>query len=141
MEDFENKLEHLSKPEIKNLKHEPMIWEYFIKMKRKSALSWWWVFFPAYLIAILVMKSFYFPGRSTFEYLKDFIGNYPYFSFLVLTLMPLLTIIINLLAVKKIWFYSASGRLGLNFLRIIFFPLLLIFTSILIIVIYIIMVL
>jgi len=140
MNEFEDKLERLSKPEITNLKHEAMISEQVINMKRKTALSWWWVLFPVYFVAILIMKSFYFPGRNTFGYLTEFIANYPYFSFMVLAILPVLTIVINLLAIKKIWLYSVADRPGINFLRLTLFPALLILISTMIIVTYIILV-
>ena len=140
MNDFEIRLEKLSRPEIKNLKHESMMADQIIKMKRNAALSWWWVLLPAYLAATLVMKSFYFPGADAGSYLSEFIRQSPGFSALVLLVLPLLTIVVNLLAVKKIWFYSASVKPGMHILRLTFMPLLLILASLIIIVIYIILV-
>ena len=137
MKEFEDKLDRLSKPEVKNLKHESMISEQVINMKRKTALSWWWVLFPVYFAAMLIMKSFYFPGRNTFGYLAEFIARYPYFSFLVLGLLPALAIVINLITVKKIWFYAIADRPGIKFLRLTFFPAILILVSAVVILTYI----
>ena len=137
MNEFEDKLDRLSKPEVKSLKHEAMVSELVIHMKRKTALSWWWVLFPVYFVAILIMKSFYFPGRNTFDYLAEFIAHYPYFSFLVLGFLPTLTIVINLMTVKKIWFYAVADRPGIKFLRLTIFPAILILISALVILTYI----
>ncbi len=58
MKNFEDKLFHMTKPEVSQLKHQDMLANAITKAKDKSVLSWWWLSIPLYLITTLLMKSF-----------------------------------------------------------------------------------
>jgi hypothetical protein len=136
MKEFEQKLSGLSKPEIKKLKHQEMISDQFIQMKRKAALSGWWILLPAYLTAVLAMKSFYFSGSDTFEFLSEFIRQRQFFSFSIFAGLPLLALILNVISIKKISFYSGNGLMSINLLKMISLPLAIIALSLVSLLIY-----
>ena len=64
MEDLQEILTEMSKPEVPNLKHQEAITDLIIRGKRKIALSLWWLSVPVFVLAALLMEQFYKP-RST----------------------------------------------------------------------------
>jgi hypothetical protein len=109
MDEFEKKLEEMSKPEIQDLKHQNMLANQIIHEKRKTALTWWWVVLPLYVTATFVMKSLYFPGAGLFKFLGEFILANGRGSFFLFVLLPLFTIIINIQSIRKLYFYSGDS--------------------------------
>ena len=57
MQNFENKLIQMTKPEVSQLKHQDMLANEITKAKDKSVVSWWWLCIPLYIIATLIMKT------------------------------------------------------------------------------------
>jgi hypothetical protein len=109
MDEFEKKMEEMSKPEIQDLKHQNMLAERIIREKRKTALTWWWVVLPFYVTATFMMKSLYFPGTGLFKFLGEFILTNSKGSFLLFVFLPLFTIIINVQSIWKLYFYSGAS--------------------------------
>lgn len=135
MKDFENKLLDMSKPEIKNLKHQDMLSEAISKAKDHSVLSLWWLSIPLYLIAALIMKSLFMPGTSLASNLHELSAMSRISSILFFLLTPMVFIIINIFVIRKVYFLSGSPD-GITFLKAVWFNILIIMSSILILIIF-----
>jgi len=132
---FEIELLEMTKPEISELKHQDMLEKAIIKSKDKSVLSWWWLSIPLYIIAALIMKSFFMPSTTFGSNLHDLISKEKYASILFFLIVPIVFIIINVLSIRKINFLSGSPGL-FGFLKDVWFNLLIIIASIIILLIY-----
>jgi len=134
-EKFEEQLIGMSKPEVTFLKHQDMLEEALEKAKDKSVLSWWWLSIPLYIIAALLMKTFFIPNTTLVSNLHEFAGKQKYAAPLLFLTVPMLFIIINLASIRKIYFLSGNpGIAGL--LRQAWFNLLMIIASVLILITY-----
>ena len=58
MENFEDKLTGMTKPEVTQLKHQDMLANSISKAKDKSVLSWWWLSIPLYIISMLITEDY-----------------------------------------------------------------------------------
>jgi hypothetical protein len=132
---FEEKLIHMSKPEITELQHQDMLARSILKSKDKSVLSGWWLSIPLYIIAALIMKAFFMQGTTMQSNLHNLINKEKYSSFFFFLGLPIVFIIINTMSIRKIYYLSGNPQL-LNFLRLVWFNLLVIIISILILIIY-----
>lgn len=103
-ENFEEQLKRLSKPEVNELKHEDMLAAYISKSKDNSTVSLWWLSIPAYVIAALIMKSFFVPKSSFTDLLQDYLNNNVLVSILLFVFFPIIIIIINSINIKKHYF-------------------------------------
>ncbi len=135
-EKFDKMLEEIPKPMIPELKHQDMIAGMIVHEKRKNAAAWWWIAMPLYVLSLLMMKSFYFPQASTNVFINDFISQNPLMAAFLFVVSPLFIITINIMNIKKLFFYSGSA-FNNPFLKMIIFRLFLIIISFLILVIYI----
>jgi hypothetical protein len=135
MENFEDKLSQITKPEVSQLKHQDMLANDIIKAKDKSVLSWWWLSIPLYIIAALLMKSAFMPHTTLISNLHDLTSRDKYSSLLFFLVLPLIFIAINLISIRKIYFLSGSPK-TISFLKTIWFNILMIVCSILILIIY-----
>ncbi len=135
MKYFEEELSKMTKPEVSHLKHQDMLANAITKAKDKSVVSWWWLSIPLYLVATLCMKSFFMPATSLSSNIQEFSSKQEYSSILLFLVLPVVCIFINLVSIKKIYFLSASPNL-FDFLRIVWFNVLIIITSLLILAIY-----
>lgn len=135
MKNFEEKLLKMSKPEVSQLKHQEMLANAITKAKDKSVLSWWWLSIPLYLIATLLMKSFFMPSTTLMSNLHDLSSKEKYSSGLFFVVLPVVFIVINFMSIRKIYFLSGSPK-SINFMQAVWFNFLIIIASILILIIY-----
>ena len=135
MEDFEEKLMKISKPEISQLKHQDLLAKEIIEAKDKSVLSWWWLSIPLYVLLAFLMKSLYMPNTTFLTNIHDFSENQNLLSLLLFLFLPIIFIFINILNIRKIYFLSGSPR-TVSFLKAVWFNIIIIAASILILFIY-----
>jgi hypothetical protein len=132
---FEKKLEDMTKPQIQELKHEAMLTDAIINAKDKSVVSWWWLSVPAFIILMLMMKSTFMPGTTLISNMHELESSQKYMSMIFFLISPLLLIIINAFTIRRIHFLSGSPK-SFNSLGTIWFNVLIIVFSLLIILIY-----
>ncbi len=135
IENFEKKLSQMTKPEVNHLKHQDMLANAIVNAKDKSVISWWWLSIPLYLLAALLMKSFFMPQATWLSNIHELINKERYSSVLFFLVLPILFIIINFISIRKIYFLSGSPK-PINFLRAVWHNVLMIIFSILILIIY-----
>ncbi len=135
MEDFEEKLMKISKPEISQLKHQDLLAKEIIEAKDKSVLSWWWLSIPLYVLLAFLMKTLYMPNTTFLSNIHDFSENQYLLSILLFLFLPIIFIFINFLSIRKIYFLSGSPR-TIGFLKAIWFNIIIIAASVLILIIY-----
>ena len=134
-ENFEKKLTDMTKPEIPDLKHEDMLAGAIINAKDKSVVGWWWLSVPAFVILMLMMKSVFMPGTTLISNMHEMESTQKYVSIIFFLISPLILIMINALTIKKIYFLSGSPK-SVNFLGTIWYNVLVIILSLLILIIY-----
>ena len=132
---FEELLTQMTKPEVTQLKHQEMLASSITKAKDKSVLSWWWLSIPLYIIAMLLMKSVFMPQTSLVSSLHELISKEKYSSVFFFLLLPIVFMVINFLSIRKIYFLSGNPK-TLHFLESVWFNVLIILFSILILIIY-----
>ena len=135
MENFEEKLTQMTKPGVTQLKHQDMLANAIIKAKDKSVLSWWWLSIPLYIIAALLMKSVFMPHTTLISNLQELVNKEKYSSILFFLILPFVFIVINFISIRKIYFLSGSPK-KIIFLQKVWFNVLIIICSILILLIY-----
>ena len=135
MQDFEKKLIEMTKPEVTDLKHQELLSNALSKAKDKSVVSWWWLSVPLYIIAALLMKSMYNPHSSLISAIHELTNKERIFSVLFFLILPIIFILINILSIRKIHILSGSP-ISFRFLRSVWYNVLIIFFSILVILIY-----
>lgn len=129
---FEQRLIQMSKPEVSQLKHEDMLAEAITKAKDKSVVSWWWLSIPLYILAALLMKTFFMPGTTLLSNMHELTKKNPYTSVLFFFILPVVFILINVDSIRKV--YRMTG--GMPLLKSIWFNLLIMLISILVIALY-----
>jgi len=134
-ENFEKKLENMTKPEIQGLKHEILLADAIINAKDKSVVSWWWLSVPAFVILMLMMKSIFMPGTTFISNIHEMESTQKYMSIIFFLISPLILIMINALTIKKIYFLSGSPK-SIRFLGTIWYNVIIIILSLLILIIY-----
>jgi len=135
MENFEEKLSQMTKPEVTHLKHQDMLANAITKAKDKSVISWWWLSIPLYLIAALLMKTIFMPQTTLLANLHEFTRREILSSLLFFLVLPIVFIAINFISIRNIYFLSGSPK-SISFLRTVWFNVFMIIFSILIIIIY-----
>ena len=134
-ENFERNLENMTKPEIQGLKHETLLADTIINSKDKSVVSWWWLSVPAFVVLMLIMKTTFMPGTTFISNMHEIENTQKYVSIIFFLISPLVLIIINVLTIKKIYFLSGSPK-SVTFLGTIWYNVLIIIFSLLILIIY-----
>jgi len=134
-ENFEKKLSDMTKPEIPDLKHEDLLAGAIINAKDKSVVSWWWLSVPLFIIMMLLMKSFYMPGTSLISNIHELAGKEKYMSLIFFLISPIVLIVVNLLSIRRIYYLSGNPK-PVNFLETVWFNVLIILLSFLILIIY-----
>lgn len=132
---FEEKLLRMSKPEVSQLKHRDMLAKAIIKAKEKSVLSLWWLSIPLYMLAMLLMKSFFMPSTTLFSNLHELAHQMKYTSVLFFVFVPIIFAIINFISIRKIYFFSGSPK-TITFLKTIWLNALIILVSLIILFVY-----
>jgi hypothetical protein len=135
LESFEEKLTQMTKPEVTELKHQDMLAKSIATAKDKSVLSWWWLSIPLYICAALLMKSFFMPQTSLVSNLHNLTSKDKYSSILFFLVLPIIFAVINLISIRKIYFLSGNPN-TLHFLESVWFNILIIAASIIILIIY-----
>lgn len=134
-QNFEKRLKDMTKPDIKDLKHENMLADAIINAKDKSVVSWWWLSVPVFIILMLLMKSFYMPGTTLITGLHELAGREKYMSLIFFLISPTILIVVNVFSIRKLYFLSGSPK-SLNFLEIVWFNIVIIALSVVILLIY-----
>jgi hypothetical protein len=134
-QNFEKKLEEMTKPEILQLKHEDLLGKAIANAKDKSVVSLWWLCIPVFIILMLLMKSLYVPGSSLISNIHDLALRQKYITLVFFLIAPVVLIIFNLFTIRKIYFLTGSPR-SANFLKFIWFNVFIIFLSVIILVVY-----
>jgi len=135
MQKFEEKLIQMTKPDVLHLKHEDMLANAITKAKDKSVVSWWWLCIPLYIIATLLMKTFFIPGTTLISNILKLTGKEMYSSVLFFFLLPIVFITINFISIRKIYLLSGNPK-TVNFIFSIWFNAVVIIFSMLVILIY-----
>lgn len=135
MENFEDKLTRMTKPEVTQLKHQNMLANSISKAKDGSVLSLWWLSIPLYIIAVLLMKTVFMPHTTLFSNLHDLTEKNKYSSLLVFLLLPLIFITINIISIRKTYFLLGSAW-TVNFFKAVWANILVIICSIIVLIIY-----
>jgi hypothetical protein len=135
-DNFEEKLEKMTKPEITQLKHEDMLADAIINAKDKSVVSWWWLSVPLFIIMMLLMKSFFMPGTSLISNIHELAVKEKFISLIFFLISPIVLIAINLISIRRIYYLSGNPK-PVNFLETVWFNVLIILLSVLILIIYI----
>lgn len=99
--EFENKLHHMSKPEINQLSHQNLVAHAISRAKEKSVVSLWWLAIPAFVIIMLWMKSMYMPQHRFFTYLKETISGQPPLMVFIFYFVPVILTLVNAWTIKK----------------------------------------
>jgi hypothetical protein len=131
---FEERLEQMTKPEISQLNHQDMLAKALLSAKDKSAVSWWWLCVPLYIIAALLMKSFYTHTRLLSN-IHEMRVHQKYMSLLFFVLVPVAFMVVNLLTIRRIYFLSGSPK-RVTFLLMVWFNVLMIILSLFLLIIY-----
>ena len=134
IKNFEDQLSRMTKPEDSQLKHEEMLAKALIKAKDKSAVSWWWLSIPLYMMAALLMKSF-FTRTTLYSNIHAISVHQKFMSLLFFVGIPAVFMIVNWTAIRRIYLLSGSSR-SFSFLKLVWFNLLMIFLSAFILIIY-----
>jgi hypothetical protein len=135
LKNFENKLIQMTKPEVTPLKHQEMLSSAITKAKDKSVISWWWLSVPLYIITTLLMKSFFMPGTTLISNIYELTGREKYSSLLFFLILPIVFMITNFISIRKIYFLSGNPK-TIKFIRSVWFNVLIIIFSILVLIIY-----
>lgn len=135
MANFEDTLTQMTKPEVPELKHKNILANAIIRTKSKSAVSWWWISVPLYVICAFVMKSLYMPHATLASNLKALASKDKYAAFLFFLTVPLVLIVVNVFSIKEIYFLSGSPR-TIRFFKTISGNVSLIVLSVIIIIIF-----
>ena len=132
---FEEKLIQMTKPDVNQLKHQDLLANSIINAKDKSVVSWWWLSIPLYLIVMFLMKSFYMPQTTLISNIHDLTTHQKIFSAIFFLILPIVFILLNFMSIRKIYFLSGSPK-SLTFFWTVWFNVILILFSILILIIY-----
>lgn len=132
---FEDKLIQMTKPEITNLKHQEILSDAILKAKEKSIVSWWWICVPLFIICMLVMKSMFMHGTSLISNIHEYAEKEKYQSLFLFIIVPATLIIANMLSMRKVFKFYGSPR-DTRFLEIVWFNIVIIVFSVLVLLIY-----
>ena len=135
MDDFEEKLKQMTKPEIEDLKHEELIKDAIARAKDKSTVSWWWLSVPLYIIAALLMKTLFVPHATLSSGLHDIEGRSGLLSSVLFLVVPAVFALVNLSTVLNL--YREAGKPGIvGFARAVWSSLVAFGLALIIIIIY-----
>lgn len=135
IKDFEESLTRMKKPEVSGLKHQDMLANAIAKAKDKSVVSWWWLCIPLYIVAALLMKSMFMPNTTLISNLHELATKQRDLYVVSFLLLPIVLIVINIASIRKVYFLSGSPR-TIVFFKSVWFNLLMIVFSIIILLIY-----
>ena len=129
MENFEEQLIKMSKPEFTQIRHQHLLVIEIEKAKNKLVVHWWWILIPLYLLATLLMKSYYMPSTTFISNLHEIKSHDKMFANIIFLLIPIIFILLNILNIWKLYrlafpldFYSVAKLIWIN-ITIIFISL------------------
>ena len=108
IENLEDTLKNMTKPDVKELKHEAALSKMVLKVNARSAVSFWWLCIPLYIIAALIMKSYFVPNASFISALRAFTNSRSYTAVLLFLVLPFFLILISLVSIKQLFFLFNS---------------------------------
>jgi hypothetical protein len=135
IKNFEEELIKMRKPNVSQLKHQDMLSKAITSAKNRSVLSIWWLSIPLYILATLLMKSYFMPRTTLFSNLHLTAQKMKYSSILFFVVIPVLFVVINFISIRKIYFLFPNPK-TIAFIKAIWFNLLLIIASLIILIIY-----
>ncbi|MBL7994365.1 hypothetical protein JNM05_03240 [bacterium] len=135
LQNFENNLIKMTKPEVSQLKHQDMLEAAIVKARARSAVSWWWLCIPMYLIAALCMKTFFMPGTTLISNMAELTNKESYSSILLFLFLPIVLMIISAITIRNA--YTTSGKAkNVALLQKVWLNVIILIISIIIIIIY-----
>ncbi len=134
-QNFENELTEMKKSEVTRSENRDILPDAISNAKDKSVLCWWWLTIPLYIIIMFLMKSIYMKHSTLISILHEFSGREKIFSVVFFLIIPLVFIIMNFFSIRKIYFLSGNPKI-MNFLWEVWFNVLIIIFSLLILLIY-----
>lgn len=132
-QNFEEKLSQMTKPEINQLRHQEIVADAISNAKDRSVVNWWWLSIPLYIIAALLMKTAFMPKTTLISNIHEFTGKEKYSSLFFFLILPAISIFINLISIRKIYFLSGSPK-EFKFLEAVWYNILMIIISVLILI-------
>ncbi len=133
---FEEQLENMKKPEVSELKHQEFLSATITKAKDNSALSWWWLIIPLYLIAAFIIKSFYMPQSNLISDIHELKKEHYFTTTLCFLILPLVFAILNMISIRKTFFLSGNPAI-IPFIKVVWFNVLIIALSVIILIVFI----
>jgi hypothetical protein len=134
-DNFEMKLNEMTKPEIPHMKHEDMLAKAIVNEKDKSVVSLWWLSVPAFIVLMLVMKSVYMPGTTLVSNMKEMELQNKFVSIVFFLISPIVLILINALSIRKIYFLSGSPK-SATFLQFVWLNIMVIVFAVVVLIMY-----
>ncbi|HEY4787782.1 MAG TPA: hypothetical protein VIH57_17120 [Bacteroidales bacterium] len=125
----------MPKPEISDLKHQDMLANALVTARDKSVLSGWWLSVPLYMLAALLMKTVFVPNTTLISLIHELTRTQKYSSLFFFVLVPVVFIVLNFMAVKRIHYLSGNPQ-TMKLLQMVWFNLLIIVVSLLLLIIY-----
>jgi|SRR5208283_5475358 len=135
IQNFEKNLAEMTKPEMVRLKHQDMLVQAITNAKDKSAVSWWWLSVPLYIVCMLLMKNIYVPNSDWMIHLRLFLRNQKLTGFLFFIIFPVIILLMNLISLRKIYYLSGNPKI-INLFRLCRLNILLIILSLIFIAMY-----
>lgn len=127
--EFEDSLTQMTKPEVNQLNHEDMLAKEMIKAKDRSIVSIWWLAPPFYILSMLLMKALFNTEGNFFNYLVELVFFQKYLAVFLFYLIPGILICINGWSIWKI--YLIAGRpQSVRFIKSVWFNILIILLAI-----------
>ncbi|MFZ0283457.1 MAG: hypothetical protein WAL29_17525 [Bacteroidales bacterium] len=134
-EDFENKLVLMTKPEVNQLKHQDMLEKAIANAKDKTALSFWWLIIPLYVISTLLMKSLFMPDTNLISNLHDLTTRQKFVTYIFFLILPIFFILLNIISIRNVFRLSGNPK-SIVFLKSVWLNILMILFSILILIVF-----
>jgi hypothetical protein len=100
-----------------------------------SVVGLWWLSVPAFITAMLMMKSVYMPGTTIISGINELATTQRYIYLLFFVVSPLVLIVVNILTIRKVYQLSGNPK-SLNFLGSVWFNVLILLFSVLVLFIY-----
>ena len=135
MQNFEKKLEEMTKPEVPQLRHQEQLTNALVKAKNRSVVSWWWLSIPLYIIGALLMKTAFVPHSSFFSNLKLLADKEWFIPVLFFVVLPVAIVTLNFITIKKVYYLMGNPRI-ISFLTDIWLNILIVICSVMVLFIY-----
>ncbi len=134
-EDFEEKLVLMTKPEVNQLKHQDMLEKAIANAKDKTALSFWWLIIPLYVISMLLMKSHFMTDTTLISNIHDLTTRQKFVTYIFFLILPIFFILLNIISIRNVFHLSGNPK-SIVFLKSVWLNILMILFSILILIVF-----